>query len=144
MMDYLVLTGCGLTRSDAAKVLPPVLLVCQRGCKRSADPLQYVPAICQTSQKSILMQKYSKLQLHPGFLHVVNQEPSVVSTISWESREIPHSEKDQLCISDFIQVAFRITPAQSIKKDGEIDAWESIICRLCWEAIHPVVPIDFE
>ena len=41
-MDYLVLAGCGLTRSDAAKVLPPVLLVCQRGCKRSANPLQYV------------------------------------------------------------------------------------------------------
>ena len=39
-MDYLVLAGCGLTRSDAAKVLPPVLLVCQRGCKHSTDPLQ--------------------------------------------------------------------------------------------------------
>ena len=39
-MDYPVLTGCGLTRSDAAKVLPLVLLVCQRGCKRSANPLQ--------------------------------------------------------------------------------------------------------
>ena len=39
MMDYLVLAGCGLTRSDAAKVLPPVLLVCQRGCKQSANPL---------------------------------------------------------------------------------------------------------
>ena len=38
-MDYLVLAGCGLTRSDAAKVLPLVLLVCQRGCKRSANPL---------------------------------------------------------------------------------------------------------
>ena len=41
-MDYPVLAGCGLTRSDAAKVLPPVLLVCQRGCKRSANPLQKV------------------------------------------------------------------------------------------------------
>ena len=41
MIDYLVLTGCGLTRSDAAKVLPPVLLVCQRGCKWSANLLQY-------------------------------------------------------------------------------------------------------
>ena len=39
-MDYPVLAGCGLTRLDAAKVLPPVLLVCQRGCKRSANPLQ--------------------------------------------------------------------------------------------------------
>ena len=39
MMDYPVLAGCGLTRSDAAKVLPLVLLVCQRGCKRSANPL---------------------------------------------------------------------------------------------------------
>ena len=39
-MDYPVLAGCGLTRSDAAKVLPPVLLVCQRGCKQSANPLQ--------------------------------------------------------------------------------------------------------
>ena len=38
-MDYPVLAGWGLTRSDAAKVLPPVLLVCQRGCKRSASPL---------------------------------------------------------------------------------------------------------
>ena len=42
-MDYPVLAGCGLTRLDAAKVLPPVLLVCQRGCKRSANPLQRVP-----------------------------------------------------------------------------------------------------
>ena len=42
MMDYPVLAGCGLTRSDAAKVLPPVLLVCQRGCKQSANPLQVV------------------------------------------------------------------------------------------------------
>ena len=42
MMDYLVLAGCGLTRSDAAKVLPPVLLVCQRGCKWSANLLQAV------------------------------------------------------------------------------------------------------
>ena len=41
MMDYPVLTGCGLTRLDAAKVLPLVLLVCQRGCKQSANPLQY-------------------------------------------------------------------------------------------------------
>ena len=39
-MDYPVLAGCGLTRSDAAKVLPLVLLVCQRGCKRSTNPLQ--------------------------------------------------------------------------------------------------------
>ena len=38
-MDYPVLAGCGLTRSDAAKVLPLVLLVCQRGCKWSANPL---------------------------------------------------------------------------------------------------------
>ena len=42
MMDYPVLAGCGLTRSDAAKVLPLVLLVCQRGCKRSANLLQYL------------------------------------------------------------------------------------------------------
>ena len=40
MMDYLVLAGCGLTRSDAAKVLPLVLLVCQRGCKQSTNLLQ--------------------------------------------------------------------------------------------------------
>ena len=39
-MDYPVLAGCGLTRSDVAKVLPPVLLVCQRGCKWSANLLQ--------------------------------------------------------------------------------------------------------
>ena len=37
---YLVLPGCGLTRLDAAKVLPLVILVCQRGCKLSANPLQ--------------------------------------------------------------------------------------------------------
>ena len=40
MMDHPVLAGCGLTRSDAAKVLPLVLLVCQRGCKWSANLLQ--------------------------------------------------------------------------------------------------------
>ena len=34
MMDYLVLAGCGLTRSDAAKVLPLVLLVCHRRCEQ--------------------------------------------------------------------------------------------------------------
>ena len=45
MMDYPVLAGCRLTRSDAAKVLPPVLLVCQRGCKWSANPLQ-VGSLC--------------------------------------------------------------------------------------------------
>ena len=38
-MDYPVLAGCGLTRLDAAKVLPPVLLVCQRGCKQSTNLL---------------------------------------------------------------------------------------------------------
>ena len=42
MMDYPVLAGCGLTRLDAAKVLPPVLLVCQRGCKQSTNPLQII------------------------------------------------------------------------------------------------------
>jgi hypothetical protein len=40
MMDYSVLIGHGLTRLDAAKVLPLVLLVCQRGCKQPANPLK--------------------------------------------------------------------------------------------------------
>ena len=55
-MDYPVLAGCGLTRSDAAKVLPPVLLVCQRGCKRSANPLHrhLVMVLRRTSSSSSL------------------------------------------------------------------------------------------
>lgn len=40
MMDYPVLTGHGLTRLDAAKALLLVLMVCQRGYKQSANPLQ--------------------------------------------------------------------------------------------------------
>ena len=39
-MDYPVLAGCGLTRLVAAKVLPLVFLVCQRGCKWSTNLLQ--------------------------------------------------------------------------------------------------------
>ena len=52
MMDYPVLAGCGLTRSDAAKVLPQVLLVCQRGCKWFANllqPMGLTVVICLTS-----------------------------------------------------------------------------------------------
>ena len=37
MMDYPVLAGCGLTRSDAAKVLPLVLLVCQRHLRQGPN-----------------------------------------------------------------------------------------------------------
>ena len=42
MMDYLVFTGCGLIRSDAANILPLVLPVSQRGCKQSANLLHKV------------------------------------------------------------------------------------------------------
>ena len=38
-MDYPVLAGCGLTSLDAAKILPLVLPVCQRGCKQSTNLL---------------------------------------------------------------------------------------------------------
>ena len=57
MMDYPVLAGCGLTRLDAAKVLPPVLLVCQRGCKQSANPLQMVVVVVEEENNSLLMPK---------------------------------------------------------------------------------------
>ena len=66
------------------------------------------------------MWNYSKARLHPEFLHVLNQEPSVASTILENQGQFLAQEKTSSCISDFIQVIFRIT--QSIKKDGEIDA----------------------
>ena len=66
-MDYPVLAGCGLTSLDAAKILPLVLLVCQRGCKQSTNLLHKPTGLSPVP--TLVDLKYSELHScrNPGF-----------------------------------------------------------------------------
>ena len=83
-MDYLILAGCGLTRLDAAKVLPLVLLVCQRGCKWSTNPLQYLVHIIGLFQGQVINRPEQDM-LETEYAGGGEVEHKVCTTLHWDS-----------------------------------------------------------